>query len=196
MPTVSAGQSSAPQTLREPAAQTPPAAGSQASETLGVAGFAVAEVEADVTHLGEAVLPYVAKAVAEATPVGAVHLAIGPGGPVIRDAGDLGLVGLTRRLSELGPGTDPGGATLTLVVSGLAAETVPPEPGQAGTLVVGQVLERPAVVRPAGGGAGISVRSFVRLVFSYDHRVLRRDDAARFLTAVKNRLEAPWTSAV
>jgi 2-oxoglutarate dehydrogenase E2 component (dihydrolipoamide succinyltransferase) len=142
----------------------------------------------------------VARAIAEAVPSRAVHLAIGMGGPVIRDAGDLSLAGLTRRLSEpdpdpkaSGPGTS--GATLTIVVSGLTAETVPPEPGQLGTLVVGQAVERPAVVRLTGGGSGIAVRSFAHLTFSYDHRALHRDDAARFLTAVKHRLEAPWTSA-
>jgi pyruvate/2-oxoglutarate dehydrogenase complex dihydrolipoamide acyltransferase (E2) component len=114
---------------------------------------------------------------------------------VVRDAGDLSLAGLTRRLNELGAGADRTGATLTIVVSGLAAETVPPEPGQVGTLVVGEPVERPTVVRLPGGDRGIAVRSFARLVFSYDQGALGRDDAIRFLTAVKHRLEAPWTSA-
>jgi pyruvate/2-oxoglutarate dehydrogenase complex dihydrolipoamide acyltransferase (E2) component len=159
------------------------------------AWFAVGESDVDVTGLGGAVLAYVARAAAEAMPPGPVHLAIGVGGPVVRDAGDLSLTGLTRRLSALDAGAPRAGATLTIVVSGLTAETVPPEPGQIGALVVGEIVERPAVVRLPDGGPGIAVRSFARLTFSYDHRALRRDDAARFLTAVKHRLEAPWTSA-
>jgi 2-oxoglutarate dehydrogenase E2 component (dihydrolipoamide succinyltransferase) len=174
------------------------------------ASFAVGEFDVDVTALRSSALPYAARAAAEAMPSRAVHLAIGVGGPVIRDAGDLSVAGLTRRLSELDaaakrsapeasgaglPDADRSGATLTIVESGLAAETVPPEPGQLGTLVVGEAVERPAVVRLTGGGSGIAVRSFARLTFSYDHRALRRDDAVRFLTAVKHRLEAPWTSA-
>jgi len=174
---------------RPPFTENPPAGRQEP------AWFAAGESDVDVTGLGGAVLPYVARAAAEAMPPGPVHLAIGVGGPVIRDAGDLSLTGLTRRLSELDAGAPSVHATLTIVVSGLTAETTPPEPGQVGTLVVGEVVERPAVVRVAGGGRGIAVRSFARLTFSYDHRALRRDDAARFLIAVKHRLEAPWTSA-
>jgi hypothetical protein len=174
---------------RPPFTQNPPG-GRQES-----AWFAVGESDVDVTGLGGPVLTYVARAAAEAMPPGPVHLAIGVGGPVVPDAGDLSLTGLTRRLSDLDAGAPRAGATLTIVVSGLTAETVPPEPGQIGTLVVGEIVERSAVVRLPGGGPGIAVRSFARLTFSYDHRALRRDDAARFLTAVKHRLEAPWTSA-
>lgn len=158
-----------------------------------MAAFGVAEVEVDVSGIGGAVLAYVVKAAAEAMPSGDAHFAIGVGGPVVRDAGDLGLGGIVRRLGDLGP--DTAGATLTIVPSELGAETVPPGAGQLGTLVVGQVTERVVVVRPSGGGVGFAARMGVRLVFSYDHRVLRRDDAVRFLIAVKRRLEAPWTSA-
>jgi pyruvate/2-oxoglutarate dehydrogenase complex dihydrolipoamide acyltransferase (E2) component len=172
--------------------------------------FGVAEVEVDVSAIGGAVLAAVVRAAAEAVPFGAAHIAAGLGGPVIRDAGDLGSAGIVRRLAELGAGPDSaeagsnragsnragsGGATLTVVESELAAETVPPEPEQLGTLVVGAAAERVAVVRLDGGSAGFAARSVVRLVFSYDHRVLRRDDAVRFLSAVERRLEAPWTSA-
>jgi pyruvate/2-oxoglutarate dehydrogenase complex dihydrolipoamide acyltransferase (E2) component len=179
---------------------TPMPSAEKAHEPMGMASFAVGELDIDVSGLGGSVLPYVARAAAEAMPSRTVHLAIGPGGPVIPDAGDLNLAGLTRRLSELdaaarAPALKEAEATLTIVESGLTAETVPPDRGQLGTLVVGQAVERPAVVRLTGGGSGIAVRSIARLTFSYDYRALRREDAARFLTAVKHRLEAPWTSA-
>ena len=192
------------------AGQTRMPSAERAHEPVGVVAFAVGELDVDVTGLDGPVLPYVARAAAEAMPSPAVHLAIGVGGPVIRDAGDLNMAGLTRRLSEFDAAAktpapkesradtadaDTFEATLTVVTSGLTAETVPPEPGQLGTLVVGQAVERPAVVWLTGGASGIAVRSIARLTFSYDHRALRRDDAARFLTAVKHRLEAPWTSA-
>jgi hypothetical protein len=176
-----------------------PSAGT-AHKPIEVLAFAVGELDVDVTGIGGPLLPYVARACAEAAPSRTVHLAIGPGGPLIPDAGDLSVAGLTRRLSELAaatktPARNPVEATLTIVASELSAERMPPEPEQLGTLVVGQAVERPAVVRLTGGGSGIAVRSIARLTFSYDHRTLRRDDATRFLTDVKHRLEAPWTSA-
>jgi len=159
------------------------------------ASFAVAETEADVTGLDGDLLPYVAKAAVEAMPAGSVHLAAGRDGAVIRHADELSLAGLRRRLNE--PRTDPraGAANLTLAVSGLLGETLPPEPAQAGTLVIGAAVERPAIVRTSDGDPAIAVRSLARLTFAYHGELLGRADAARFLTAVKHRLEAPWTSA-
>ena len=40
------------------------------------------------------------------------------------------------------------------------------------------------------GVDAIAVRSYVYLALSYDHRVVDGADAARFLSAVKTRLEA------
>ncbi|MFI5897797.1 hypothetical protein ACIA5D_47700 [Actinoplanes sp. NPDC051513] len=159
------------------------------------ASFVVAETEVDLTGLDGDVLPYVAKAAVEAMPAGPVHLAAGPDAAVIRHADELSLAGLRRRLNE--PSTDPqaGGANVTLAVSRLIAETLPPEPGQAGTLVIGAAVERPAIVRTGDGDPAIAIRSLARLTFAYHGELLGRDDAARFLTAVKRRLEAPWTSA-
>ena len=42
----------------------------------------------------------------------------------------------------------------------------------------------------------ISVRSYVYLALSYDHRIVDGADAARFLGAVKARLEAADFAAV
>jgi 2-oxoglutarate dehydrogenase E2 component (dihydrolipoamide succinyltransferase) len=40
------------------------------------------------------------------------------------------------------------------------------------------------------GGDSIAIRSMVYLALSYDHRIVDGADAARFLTAMKSRLEA------
>lgn len=159
----------------------------------GTGTFAVAEIEVDLTSRGGDVVAYVAKAAVEAVPGGPVHLAVGGG--VIPDADDLSLAGLRRWLSEPSPHSSSSAATLTLAVSSLAAEAVPPEPGQAGTLTLGATVDRPAIVRSSGGDPAIAIRSFARLTFTYDHRALARTDVARFLTTVKQRLETPWTSA-
>jgi len=60
---------------------------------------------------------------------------------------------------------------------------------QSAILGTGIVTKRPAVVTVDGSEA-IAVRSFVYLALSYDHRIIDGADAARYLTAVKERLEA------
>jgi len=60
---------------------------------------------------------------------------------------------------------------------------------QSAILGTGIVTKRPAVVEVDGSEA-IAVRSFVYLALSYDHRIIDGADAARYLTAVKERLEA------
>jgi pyruvate dehydrogenase E2 component (dihydrolipoamide acetyltransferase) len=51
------------------------------------------------------------------------------------------------------------------------------------------VVKRPAVVTDAVLGEVIAVRSIVYLALSYDHRLVDGADAARFLSAIKARLE-------
>ena len=60
---------------------------------------------------------------------------------------------------------------------------------QSAILGTGIVYKRPGVVTVDGVDA-IAVRSYVYLALSYDHRVVDGADAARFLSAVKTRLEA------
>ena len=59
---------------------------------------------------------------------------------------------------------------------------------QVAILGTGIVVKKPVVVSDNGLDA-ISIRSTVYLALSYDHRIVDGADAARFLTAVKNRLE-------
>jgi len=67
---------------------------------------------------------------------------------------------------------------------------------QSAILGTGIVTKRPAVVTSADGSEAIAIRSFVYLALSYDHRIIDGADAARFLGAVKARLEAADFGAV
>ena len=60
---------------------------------------------------------------------------------------------------------------------------------QVAILGTGIVQKKPVVVSD-GGLDAIAIRSVVFLALSYDHRIVDGADAARFLTAVKDRLES------
>jgi 2-oxoglutarate dehydrogenase E2 component (dihydrolipoamide succinyltransferase) len=51
-------------------------------------------------------------------------------------------------------------------------------------------VKRPVVVSSEDGAESIAIRSMAYLALSYDHRIVDGADAARFLTAVKDRLES------
>ncbi|MBC7760722.1 MAG: 2-oxo acid dehydrogenase subunit E2, partial [Candidatus Saccharibacteria bacterium] len=59
---------------------------------------------------------------------------------------------------------------------------------QSAILGTGIVAKKPVVVS-SGGLDAIAIRSMVYLALSYDHRIVDGADAARFLVAVKARLE-------
>ncbi|MFV2019872.1 2-oxoglutarate dehydrogenase, E2 component, dihydrolipoamide succinyltransferase, partial [Micromonospora sp. LOL_023] len=121
--------------------------------------------------------------------------------PVISDAGDLNLGGLARRIADVAERTrtnkigpdELSGATFTLTNTGsrgaLFDTPIVPSP-QAAILGTGAVVKRAAVVTDPELGEVIAPRSMVFLALSYDHRLVDGADAARFLTAVKDRLEA------
>ena len=60
---------------------------------------------------------------------------------------------------------------------------------QSAILGTGLVVKKPVVVSDNGMDA-IAIRSVVYLALSYDHRIVDGADAAHFLVAVKDRLEA------
>ena len=121
--------------------------------------------------------------------------------PVIHNAGDLNLAGLARRIADLAERTrtnkispdEIAGATFTLTNTGsrgaLFDTPIVPSP-QSAMLGTGAVVKRPVVVDDPQLGEVIVPRSMVYLALSYDHRLIDGADAARFLTAVKERLEA------
>jgi 2-oxoglutarate dehydrogenase E2 component (dihydrolipoamide succinyltransferase) len=121
--------------------------------------------------------------------------------PVIRDAGDLSIGGLARKIADLADRTrankvtpdELGGGTFTLTNTGSRGalfDTPIINQPQVAILGVGTVVKRPVVVQDPDLGEVIAVRSMVYLALTYDHRIVDGADAARFLTTVKQRLEA------
>jgi pyruvate dehydrogenase E2 component (dihydrolipoamide acetyltransferase) len=120
--------------------------------------------------------------------------------PVIHNAGDLNIGGLSRKISDLAARTRSGhvgpdelaGGTFTLTNTGSRGalfDTPILNQPQVGILGVGTVVRRPVVVDDPALGEVIAVRSMVYLALTYDHRLVDGADAARFLVTVKNRLE-------
>ncbi|GID63176.1 dihydrolipoamide acetyltransferase component of pyruvate dehydrogenase complex [Actinoplanes cyaneus] len=138
---------------------------------------------------------------------GAEHLGIAvdaPKGlvvPVIKDAGDLNLAGLAKRIADLADRTrnnkigpdEIGGGTFTLTNTGSRGalfDTPIINQPQVGILGLGAVVKRPVIVNDPNLGEIIAPRSMVYLALSYDHRIVDGADAARFLMTLKERLEA------
>lgn len=121
--------------------------------------------------------------------------------PVIRNADDLTLAGLARRIADVAEQTrnakvgpdDLSGGTFTLTNTGSVGalfDTPIINQPQVAILATGTVVKRPVVMTGAGGEDVIAIRSMVYFALTYDHRVVDGADAARFLGAVKTRLEA------
>ncbi len=120
--------------------------------------------------------------------------------PVIRQAGDLNIAGLARKIADLAERTRAGrvspdelsGGTFTLTNTGSRGalfDTPIINQPQVGILGTGTVVKRAVVVDDAALGEVITVRSMVYLALTYDHRLVDGADAARFLTTMKTRLE-------
>ena len=120
--------------------------------------------------------------------------------PVIKDAGDLNMGGIARRIAEVAERTranqiapdELGGGTFTITNTGSRGalfDTPIINQPQVAILGIGAVVKRPTVVKGEDGGETIAIRSMVYLALSYDHRVVDGADAARFLTTLKERLE-------
>ncbi|MCA5895012.1 2-oxoglutarate dehydrogenase, E2 component, dihydrolipoamide succinyltransferase [Isoptericola sp. NEAU-Y5] len=120
--------------------------------------------------------------------------------PVIKNAGDLNLAGIARQIGDLGARTrankvgpdELSGATFTITNTGSGGALIdtPIVPGgQVAILGTGTITKKPAVVTGPDGEETIAIRQFAYLFLSYDHRLVDGADAARFLTAIKNRIE-------
>tara|TARA_R110002012_G_scaffold241610_1_gene415855 strand:+ start:38667 stop:39965 length:1299 start_codon:yes stop_codon:yes gene_type:complete len=123
--------------------------------------------------------------------------------PVIKDADQLNLVGMTKkvndlanraRLNQLKPDDIQGGTyTVTNVgtFGSIMGTPIINQP-QVGILALGAIRKVPAVVEtPEGDFIGIRYRMF--LSHSYDHRVVNGALGGQFVKAVKDYLEA-WDS--
>ncbi len=120
--------------------------------------------------------------------------------PVVRDAGSKNLAQIAHEIADLAARTrdnklkpdELSGGTFTLTNTGSRGalfDTPVVFLPQSAILGTGVVFKRPGVVKVDGVEA-IGIRSYVYLALSYDHRTIDGADAARFLSAVKARLEA------
>ncbi len=120
--------------------------------------------------------------------------------PVVKNAGDLNIAGLARAIADLADRTrnnkitpdDLAGGTFTITNTGSRGalfDTPIINQPQVAILGTGALVKRPVVVADVDGGEVIAVRSMMYLALSYDHRIVDGADAARFLGAMKARLE-------
>jgi 2-oxoglutarate dehydrogenase E2 component (dihydrolipoamide succinyltransferase) len=121
--------------------------------------------------------------------------------PVIKDAGDLSVAGLAKKIVDLAARTRTSqvtpdeltGGTFTITNYGSAGtlfDTPIVNQPQVAILGTGALVKRPVVIDDDELGEIIAVRDMMYLSLSYDHRLVDGAEAARFLSAVKARLEA------
>ena len=120
--------------------------------------------------------------------------------PVLKNAGDKNIAGIAKDISDLAERTrtnqlspdELAGGTFTVTNTGSRGalfDTPVVFLPQVAILGTGIVQKKPVVVTHNGDDS-IAIRQTVYLALSYDHRIVDGADAARFLTMVKDRLEA------
>lgn len=117
--------------------------------------------------------------------------------PVVRDADQLSIAGIEKKIGEYGKRARDGllrieemqGGTFTIsnggVYGSLMSTPILNAP-QSGILGMHKIQERPMVV-----GGKIEIRPMMYLALSYDHRVIDGKEAVTFLVRVKENLEDP-----
>lgn len=119
--------------------------------------------------------------------------------PVIKNADQLNLVGLSKQVNGLADNArngklkadDTQGGTFTLTNVGtfgsLMGTPIINQP-QAAILAVGAIKKRPVVIETAQGDS-IAIRHMMYLSMSYDHRIIDGSLGATFLSSVAKELE-------
>lgn len=119
--------------------------------------------------------------------------------PVIKNADQLNLVGLSKQVNGLADAArngklkadDTQGGTFTMTNVGtfgsLMGTPIINQP-QVAILAVGAIKKRPVVVETEAGDS-IAIRHMMYLSMSYDHRIIDGSLGATFLTAVAKELE-------
>ena len=119
--------------------------------------------------------------------------------PVIRNADQLNLVGLSKQVNNLANAArnnklkpdDTQGGTFTLTNVGtfgsLMGTPIINQP-QVAILAVGAIKKRPVVIETEQGDS-IAIRQMMYLSMSYDHRIIDGALGATFLNAVAKELE-------
>ncbi len=119
--------------------------------------------------------------------------------PVIRNADQLNLVGLTKQVNHLANAArggklkpdDTTGGTFTLTNVGtfgsIMGTPIINQP-QVAIMAVGAIKKRPMVIETAQGDT-IGIRHMMYLSLSYDHRIIDGALGSTFLNAVSKELE-------
>ncbi|MGZ8550599.1 MAG: dihydrolipoamide acetyltransferase family protein [Chitinophagaceae bacterium] len=119
--------------------------------------------------------------------------------PVIKNADQLNLVGLSKQVNNLADNArngklkadDTQGGTFTLTNVGtfgsLMGTPIINQP-QVAIMAVGAIKKRPVVIETAQGDS-IAIRHMMYLSMSYDHRIIDGSLGATFLTSVAKELE-------
>ena len=121
--------------------------------------------------------------------------------PVIKNADDLSLTGLTRQLNDLAARArakklqpdEVQGATFTITNPGVFGSLMgtPIIPvGTSAILGLGAIEKRPKVLTGPDGEDTIAIRTCAYFSLSFDHRLVDGADADRFLAFLKQRLES------
>ncbi|HLW51355.1 MAG TPA: 2-oxoglutarate dehydrogenase, E2 component, dihydrolipoamide succinyltransferase [Candidatus Angelobacter sp.] len=120
--------------------------------------------------------------------------------PVVKGAENLSFVGLQRAITDVGERArskklvpdDVQGGTITITNPGIYG----PQFGtpiilqpQVAILGMGGIFKEPVVVTDQDGNDSIAVRSIIRLVLGYDHRIIDGAEADQFMVAVREYLE-------
>jgi pyruvate dehydrogenase E2 component (dihydrolipoyllysine-residue acetyltransferase) len=120
--------------------------------------------------------------------------------PVIKDAGDLSISGLAKRIADLAARTRQNkvtpdeltGGTFTITNYGSAGtlmDTPIINQPQVAILGTGALVKRPVVISDERLGQVIAIRDMMYLSLSYDHRLVDGAEAAQFLSKLNARLE-------
>ncbi|GAA1504580.1 2-oxoglutarate dehydrogenase, E2 component, dihydrolipoamide succinyltransferase [Brevibacterium permense] len=120
--------------------------------------------------------------------------------PVIKDAGDLSVAGLSKAIDDVADRTrnnkimpdELSGGTFTVTnigsVGALFDTPIINQP-QMGIIGTGAIVRRPIAVKTADGDEAIAIRDMVYLPLTYNHQLVDGADAGRFLQTIKARLE-------
>jgi 2-oxoglutarate dehydrogenase E2 component (dihydrolipoamide succinyltransferase) len=117
--------------------------------------------------------------------------------PVVRDADQLSLAGVEKKINDFGRRARDGalkieemqGGTFTITNGGIYGSLMSTpilNAPQSGILGMHKIQERPVVI-----GGKIEVRPMMYLALSYDHRIVDGREAVTFLVRVKECLEDP-----
>jgi pyruvate dehydrogenase E2 component (dihydrolipoyllysine-residue acetyltransferase) len=121
--------------------------------------------------------------------------------PVIRNAEEMNLVGLSRAVIDLADRArsktltpdEMSGGTFTItnpgVFGALIGTPIIPE-GQVAILDVEAIVKRPVVVTDEHGNDAIAIRHMMFLCLSYDHRLVDGAYAAQFMAQLRQNLES------